>query len=169
MTRDDLAGQRFQHLDNARLQPGSGQHCGQGCKVEIKFDPFTQPVFADDHAKGGLRELSQEGDFVFEKEAQVIDAVAQHGQPLNAQTECVACEFFIIDADLPKHFCMYHSATQHLDPAAMTTNAAAFALTEDAAHVYFSGRFRKREKRGSKPDRQVPFKKFFKEKDEHAL
>src|SRR5690606_8018750 len=65
----------------------------------------------------GSGELPQEAAVVFEEAAQVVDAVAQHGQAFNAQAEGEAGVALGVDADVAQHVRMHHAAAQHLQPA----------------------------------------------------
>ncbi len=65
------------------------------------IDEVTQPGFREFHGlssqKTGSGELAQETQIAFEEQAQVIDAIAQHGQAVRAQAEGEADVFFRVD------------------------------------------------------------------------
>ena len=52
-------------------------------------DPLAQPVARDLHAprSSAASNCAQEAQVVFEEQPQVVDAVAQHRQPLDAHAE----------------------------------------------------------------------------------
>src|SRR5690606_21176836 len=62
-------------------------------------------------------ELAQEAHVVVEETAQVVHAVAQHREPLDADAEGEAGVALRVDPDVAQHAGMDHAAAQHLEPA----------------------------------------------------
>src|ERR1035438_1097781 len=63
----------------------------------------------------GLK-LFQKPDVVFVKEADVVDAVTNHGDALDAEAECPAGPDFGVVADVLKHLRMHHAAPGDFQP-----------------------------------------------------
>src|SRR5690606_30398065 len=93
----------------------------------------------------GLAELRQEPQVVVEEQAQVIDAIAQHGQTLHAHAEGEALEFLGIDAGHAQHVRVHHAAAHDLQPAGLLADAAALAGAHHALHVDLGGWLGERE------------------------
>src|SRR5258707_14620772 len=91
-----------------------------------------------------------------EKILNVVDAVTQHGQAVNAHAEGKAADFFGVVVDEAIDGRIDHAGAEEFDPAralAFGANASARGgaspTTENAGHVEFDGRLGKREKAGA--------------------
>src|SRR5258707_5149006 len=65
------------------------------------------------------RKLFEEAQVAVEEQAQVPDAVAQHGEALETRTEGEADEFLRIEAEIPHHLGMDLARARDLEPAAV--------------------------------------------------
>src|SRR5688500_11699541 len=93
-------------------------------------------------------ELAQEAHVVVEEASQVVDAVTQHREALDAQAEREAGVAFRIDADVTQHVRMDHAAAEHLQPA----RAAVRLLPSD---VHFRRRLGEREIARTEPHFEI--------------
>src|SRR5690606_12166317 len=80
-------------------------------------------------------ELLQEPQIVLEEQAQVIHAITQHRQPVDAHAEGIGGVALAVDAARSQHIRMHHAAAEHLDPAGLLAQAAAGAAAFDAGDV----------------------------------
>src|SRR5215210_2297447 len=81
-----------------------------------------------------LNELFQETQIAFIEQAQVIDAIAQHGQPLQPGAEREADGLLGIEAHVADHGRMHLAGAGNLQPAALERPAA-------KSDINFGGRF----------------------------
>src|SRR5438445_1795581 len=72
-----------------------------------------------------LSQLLQEPDVVVEEQAQVVDPVAQHRQPVDAHAKGVPCVLLRVDPHARKLVRVHHSRAEHLHPAAALADLAA--------------------------------------------
>ena len=79
-----------------------------------------------------LPRTRQEPQVVIKKQPQVIHAIAQHRQALDAGAECLAGVAFGIDAAGLEHVRMHHAAAGDLEPAGLLADAAAGAAAQHA-------------------------------------
>src|SRR5690606_29306906 len=126
-------------------------------------------IFIARLSSDGSTELLQEAQIVLEEDAQVVDAVAQHGQPLQAGAEGIAGVALGIDADVAEHFRMHHAAAQHFQPAGVLADAAALAAADHAADVDLGRRLREREIGRPEPHVQVALEEVAQELRQDAL
>src|SRR5690606_27806504 len=76
--------------------------------------------FSENFIGAASGELAQEAHVVVEEAAQVVDAMAQHGEALHAQAEREPGVLLRVDADVAQHGWMHHPAAKHLQPAGRT-------------------------------------------------
>ena len=103
--RDHHADERRRGgLERFELEAGHGQARAELLRAPRHIDEIAQPGQRNSH---GLPrpELRQEAQVVFEEQAQVVHAVAQHGQAIDAHAEGVAGVFLRIDAARFEHAC----------------------------------------------------------------
>lgn len=81
--------------------------------------------------------LLQKFKVVFKKQAQVINAVTQHGQSFHTHAESESAVNFVVDIDRFEHFGMDHAATHNFQPARLAANPAARAIAHDAFDIDF--------------------------------
>ena len=93
---DDARERRRGGRDVLDLEARHRQRVAQRGGVDRRIDERAQPVFGEFHAS--LRELPQEAQVVLEEQAQVVDAVAQHRQPIGSHAEREALLALGIDA-----------------------------------------------------------------------
>src|SRR5215472_3643270 len=96
-------------------------------------------------------ELLQEAEIVLEKDADVVDAMAQHRDAVESEAPRPAGEFFRIVACRAEHVRVDHPAAAHLEPARAFARAAARAVARVARNVDFGGRFGELEIRRAEP------------------
>src|SRR3989442_4324808 len=101
------------------------------------------------------RELRQESQIVFEEQPDVVDAMLEHRDALDAQTEREPGEALRVVAHLLEHGGVDHPRATHLDVAGALAAAAARAAAVDAGHVVLIARLDEGEGRGPEPDRDA--------------
>src|SRR6185436_4815250 len=69
-------------------------------------------------------ELRQEAQVVLEEQAQVIHAITQHRQAIDAHAEGITAVFLRVDAAGFQHVRMHHAAAGDLQPAGVLADAA---------------------------------------------
>src|SRR5690606_32054637 len=82
---------------------------------ERRFCPSKSPIPNPQSLPSG--KLPEEPQVVVEKRAQVVDAIAQHRQALDAHAEGEAGVALGIDADRAQHVRVDHAAAEHFQPA----------------------------------------------------
>src|SRR3954447_209428 len=87
-------------------------------------------------------EALQEAHVVLEEDAQILDAVAQHRDPVRAHPEREALVPLRIEAAVAQHDRMNHSGTEDGEPAGPPARGAAAAAADQAADVERHGRLR---------------------------
>src|ERR1700730_4925367 len=87
--------------------------------------------------------------------ADIVNAVLQHRNPLNAHAESKACMFLRIVPGHLKNTRVYHSGPKNFNPAGMLTDAAAASPTEHTGHVHFRTRLREWEEAWAKADFRI--------------
>src|SRR5690606_40513745 len=115
----ELGGRGADPLD---FKAGHGQALGELLDRLADLDPLAQPLDTDLHVSSLFRpvpstKLPQEAKVVLEEDPQIIDAVAQHGKPLQAGAKGVAGITLGIDADVAEDLWMHHAAAEHFQPA----------------------------------------------------
>src|SRR6266581_786489 len=80
-------------------------------------------------------ELGQEPQIVLVEQADVVDSVLQHGDPLDPEPEGEAGVPLGVVADILEHRRMHHAAAADLDPSAALAGTAARSPAEDAGDV----------------------------------
>src|SRR2546423_4196880 len=90
-------------------------------------------------------ELLQEPDVVLEERLDVLDAVADHGHPLQPESEGEAGVGLGVVADGPEHVGVDHSAAAQLQPARLGADRAAGAVADEARHLELGARLGERE------------------------
>src|SRR5690242_19952387 len=87
----------------------------------------------------------QEAQVVAGEQPDVVDAIAQHGDPLDAQPEGEAAILVGIVANIAQHARINLAGAAHLEPAAVLADAAARAAADDAVYVELGAGLRERE------------------------
>src|SRR5881296_1574719 len=87
------------------------------------------------------RELRQESQIVFEEQPDVVDAVLEHRDALDAKTEREPCEELRVVAHLLEHRGVDHPRAAHLDVAGALAAAASKPAAEDTRDVVLCARF----------------------------
>ena len=88
-----------------------------------------------------LTELSQEAQIVLVKEPNVVNAVAEHRQPLNSHPERIALPLLGVVADILENRGVNHAAAENLKPSRLFANWAALAFAKNATDQNFGARF----------------------------
>src|SRR5215207_10931581 len=101
--------------------------------------------------------LSEKADVAVEERADLVDAVADHRDPLEPEAEREALPLLRVIADGLEHVGVDHSAAAELDPSRVRADTTPLAVAEDAAHRQLRRRFRVREEVGAeaRPHRLV--------------
>src|SRR5579872_5241167 len=100
-------------------------------------------------------ESTQKPQIVVEEQPQIVDAIAQHRQPLDAGAKRVAGVALRIDAAGFEHARMHHAAAGNLEPAGLLADATACAAAEHAGDVDLGGRLGEGEVRGTQPHGKI--------------
>ena len=79
-------------------------------------------------------ELLEELQVVLEHQADVVDAVLQHGDALDANAEGEAGILIRVNVAVLQHFAVDNTAAQDFDPAGVLAQGAALAVALEAAH-----------------------------------
>src|SRR5437867_10439556 len=82
-------------------------------------------------------ELRQKSQIVFEEQTNVVDAVLEHGDALDAETERESREAVRVVPHLLEHRGVHHAGAAHLDESGPLAPAASRAAAEDAGDVVF--------------------------------
>src|SRR5262249_34973476 len=90
------------------------------------------------------RESPEEAQVVLEEEAQIVDAVLQHRDALDAHPERPARVVLRIVADVLQHLRVHHPAAEDLEPAGLLAHTATVAVTGEAQHVHLGRGLRER-------------------------
>src|SRR5437773_2035135 len=117
----------------------------------------------------GSRELPEEAQVVLEEQPQIVDAVLQHRDALDAHPECPAGEFLRIVADILQDPGMHHPAAENLEPAPLLAQPAPVPVAEEAHHVHLGRGLREREERGPEADPRARPEHLAREQLEGAL
>ncbi|ABA47491.1 hypothetical protein BURPS1710b_1895 [Burkholderia pseudomallei 1710b] len=138
---DDLLGRRRGRAQRLDLEPRHRQRVRQLVRRQLRVDKGSQPGFRELHgyprskqirsrpgapprragrARSGtvapLRELPQEAQIVLEEQAQILHAVAQHRQPLEAAAERETDIALGIEPHVADHGRMHLAGTGNLEP-----------------------------------------------------
>src|SRR5258705_3199524 len=100
----------------------------------------------------GSRELPEEPQVVLEEQPEIVDAVLQHRDPLDAHPERPAREFLGVIADILQDPRMHHPAAENLQPPPLLAQPATVAVADEAQHVHLGGGLREREERRPEAD-----------------
>src|SRR5262245_52722489 len=92
----------------------------------------------------GRLELPQKAQVVLEEEPQIVDAIAQHGDAIDAHAPREAGVSLGIHTGGLQHVRMDHAASRDLEPARLLADAATRAVAEHAGHIYFGRRLGER-------------------------
>src|SRR5260370_5818817 len=84
--------------------------------------------------------LLQETHVVLEERAQVVDAVAEHGEAVDAHAEGVTGELLRVVAHAGEHVGVHHAGAQHFQPAGVLADLAAAPAAERMRDVHLGGR-----------------------------
>src|SRR5436309_1226188 len=96
--------------------------------------------------------LRQEPQIVLEEQADVVDAVLEHGDALDPESERKPGAALRVVSHLLEDRGVDHAGAPHLDVAGPLAPAAPRALAEDAGDVVFRARLDEREVGGAQPD-----------------
>src|SRR5271165_1613321 len=107
--------------------------------------------------------LPQELQIVFEEQPQIIDAVTQHREPVDAGAQGITLPLFAVDARGRQYIGMNHSAAENFQPAGVLADAAARTAAKNALDIRFRGRLREWKIRGTKPHGQRALEEAFEE------
>src|SRR5881296_2943263 len=90
-------------------------------------------------------ELRQEPQIVLEEQADVVDAMLEHGDAVDPEAEREPGEALRVVSHLLENGGVDHARSTHLDVPGSLAAAAARAVAEDAGDVVFRARLHERE------------------------
>src|SRR5579875_84484 len=115
-----------------------------------------------------LRELPQEAQIVSGEVANIVNAVAQHGDALDAQPEGEATIDRRIVADAAQHTRVNHAGAAHFKPARIFAYPTARSVAVDTVHIELSAWLGEREVAGAETYLAVGPEEFASEPFDHA-
>src|SRR5271165_3563995 len=90
-------------------------------------------------------ELTQEAQIATLHQPDVVDSIAHHGEPRQAESKCKTVPLFRVDAAHPQHVRMHQTAGKQFHPAALFAYGTARSAADKALNVEFESGFDKRE------------------------
>ena len=105
-------------------------------------------TYSRSHEQGifiAIAELPEEPEVVLPEHADVREAVAEHGDPLEPAAEREAGDLLRVVADVLEDVRVDDAGAAHLDPAGVPADAAALAAAEEARDVGLDRRLGERE------------------------
>ena len=81
--------------------------------------------------------LIQHSEIRFEQQLDVVDAVLEHRDTVDTDTESKAGIYVTVDAAAFEYFLIDNTGTEHLDPACALTELAALAVALETADIDF--------------------------------
>ena len=109
---DDHSGHlgRSQRGDARHLDASVDEAIGRLGRDQVEVDELANPAIRNLHgARESSRKLFEKAQIVFEEQPDVVDAVPQHGYPLDAHAEGPARDRFRIIADVTQDLRMDHA------------------------------------------------------------
>src|SRR5208283_5014436 len=100
-------------------------------------------------------ELRQKTDVVIVEMFDIVDAVLDHGDPLDPHAEGKPGDLLGIVPHVPEDLGVDLPGPEDLEPACLLADAAALALAYDAADVDFRGGLGEGKVAGPEPDRDI--------------
>src|SRR6516225_5377112 len=93
--------------------------------------------------------LSQEPQIVGPELPDIVNRIHQHGDALGPHAESEATKTVGIVAPVSQYDGMHHAGTHDLEPTTALAQAAAFSGADNAVHIHFNARLRKRKITGA--------------------
>ena len=109
-----------------------------------RVDELIEPRAWNKHGGANSLELPEQSSVVVEKDPQVLDLVAVHGEPVDAEAPCETRPFFRVDAAVSEDVGMHHSASAELNPTGLATDPTT-GRAERTGDLELGTRFRERE------------------------
>ena len=103
-------------------------------------------------------ELIQEPQVAAGKVPDIVDGIAHHRQPRQAQAEGKAVPLIWIQPARAQHGRMHQTTWQQLDPAALLAHRTALARANQALNVELESRFNEREEPWPQSHGHIPMK-----------
>ncbi len=157
----DVGGDRNKTPD---LDTGVDEQLPRSLRCDLEIDELADPAIGNLHAK-----LTQEAQVVLEEQPQILDAVLQHRDPLDAHAERPARHFLGVVADVAQHVRVDHARAEDLQPSRLLAQAAAVADAHEAEDVDLRRRLRERKERRPEPDLRPRPEELAREELERAL
>src|SRR5579885_1395710 len=120
-----------------------GQFFGRQGDINIIFEPaqrYSHDKFSINHYNQLRLELAQETQIVSREEADLADAVFEHGDTLHAHAEGETAIAFGIIADFAQQLRMDHARAENFQPAGVFAETTSLAIAENAANINFGAR-----------------------------
>ena len=114
-------------------------------------------------------DLIQNSEIRFEQKLDVVDAVLQHRDTVDTDTECQARIYITVDTAAFKYLLVYDTGTEDLDPACSLTELAALTMALEAADVDLDRRLCEREVRRAETGLRLLIEDLLYKFIEHAL
>ena len=90
-------------------------------------------------------DLFKYAEIRLKQEFDVVDAVLEHGNTIDTDTESQTAVFVAVDSAAFKNLLVDYARTEDLDPACSLAELAALASALEAGYVNLYGRLRERE------------------------
>ena len=82
-------------------------------------------------------DLIQNSEIRFEQKLDVVDAVLEHRDTVDTDTECQTRIYITVNTAALKYLLVYDTGTEDLDPACALTELATLAVALEAADIDF--------------------------------
>jgi hypothetical protein len=90
-------------------------------------------------------DLFKYAEIRLKQELDVVDAVLEHGNTIDSDTESQTAVFVAVDSAAFQNLLVNNACTEDFDPARTLAELASLAAALEAGNVYLNGRLRERE------------------------
>ena len=102
-------------------------------------------------------------------QSDIINAVFDHGQSVNAVAESESAEFFRVNTNIGENFRVDQPGATHFNPASTLANATTFSATFEAGNIGFESRLNERKIAWSQSGFCFSAKQFFEKFLKHSF
>ena len=99
-----------------------------------------------------ILKLAKEAQIIFIVEPNIVNAILQHGDTLDAQTEGKSAVLIRVIANLLEDLGIYHSGSKYFKPAGMLADTASLPAAHHTGDIDLRTGFGERKETGSCPD-----------------